>query len=429
MLRIGISGPGGAGKTVLAAQLAASLGAVVVDEGIRQLLAAEDHPWQLEWPRQLSVQADYLARKIAAERRLRAFVSDRTAVDLVSLLRLRAERQAVKPPTRLIAEALAHAASGYDLAVLLHWRMAAIDEAAGMTVGLRRREHALTATLYRRLGIPVLEVPSLPRGEVLPFVAAAVRRLCPARLARLKRRPVTEALQTERDPLDPVRSRCSDLARRCMAAAPGGALYLWGSATRGDFDPHISDIDLLLVANDDDAGDGGPDLEPRLLAAVEAEAALDLSVLYRGELAGGPLRSTLARRIHPRLLLAEASNWRLIAGAAPFTANEYLPPTPQETISRRREACLRRMHAQRVETSPEAPKYLFKELAMLCHAQHQVVLGPHGFDYAALRAMAAPDSAAMVQTILDLRAAGWNASACHAAMPQLEAFMARRGLV
>lgn len=178
-MRIGISGPGGTGKTTLVDDLSRELGCSRIAEGIWEWLAQEDlaGPWSLTAAQQIRMQRYAIAHKIEREVGS-AFVSDRTTVDAVSLMALRMQRLGLPVPARLRTRALQHARHAYDVAVLLGPNRAsdAVDEVALLDETLRAREHALTQGLYQALGTPVIRVPGLPAKEIAPYVLTELRQ-------------------------------------------------------------------------------------------------------------------------------------------------------------------------------------------------------------------------------------------------------------
>lgn len=178
-MRIGVSGPGGTGKTTLVDGLSTELGFPRVEEGIWEWLAQQSvaGPWSLPSAQQLRLQRYAIAYKIAREVGYK-FISDRTTIDAVSLLTLRMERVGLPVPARLRTRALQHARHAYDVAIVLGPDRAsdAVDEVVLLDETLRAREHVLTVTLYQALGIPVIRVPGVPATEIKPFVLAELRQ-------------------------------------------------------------------------------------------------------------------------------------------------------------------------------------------------------------------------------------------------------------
>jgi nicotinamide riboside kinase len=177
-MRIGISGTGSTGKSTLTTALSAALHVPAIGEGVHEWLAAYaiTGPWSLALDEQLQLQRHAISYKIERESALQAFVSDRTTVDAVTLVTLRLERFAEPPRAALIDDALRHARSTYDVAVLLGHRISsAPDEVALLDPTLRLRELELTRSLYASIAVPLIEVPSLPAAEIAPFVLAALQ--------------------------------------------------------------------------------------------------------------------------------------------------------------------------------------------------------------------------------------------------------------
>lgn len=178
MIRIGVSGPGGTGKTTLAMRLSSEFGLPLVAEGVREWLLAERAagPWRLTAEDQLRLQRHAVSYKMSQERLAGSFVSDRTTVDAATLITLRFCLLGHAIPDALRAEALAHATHSYDVAVLLTQQLAPdLCDEERIDPALRVRERELTRALYDSIGIPVIDVPPMNAAEIAGFVVDALR--------------------------------------------------------------------------------------------------------------------------------------------------------------------------------------------------------------------------------------------------------------
>jgi len=206
------------------------------------------------------------------------------------------------------------------------------------------------------------------------------------------------------------------------------AVYLWGSIVRPDFVPDRSDIDSIVLGE-------GPDLEElcRWLSQTAAEREPTLRrfkarPLYLEDLSGGPIRSELARLIHPKILIADFENWRFVVGRQ--CAREEFGLTPgslDEIFALRLEALQRRLRIHSSDPGREPAKYILKEVGFICHALHQLRLGPHPFSYSALIENADERTREAVEAISVLRESGWEEGACHRALGLAERFLAPIG--
>lgn len=117
--RIGVSGPGSVGKSVLSRKLSVSLGYPLIPEGVSGWFAdtQKESPWRLTIKDQSRFQLEYVRQKIKRESALCEFVSDRTVLDAVilSVIRgcVRSWAQAIQLP--FYRQAKNHAKSHYDL--------------------------------------------------------------------------------------------------------------------------------------------------------------------------------------------------------------------------------------------------------------------------------------------------------------------------
>jgi predicted nucleotidyltransferase len=228
-----------------------------------------------------------------------------------------------------------------------------------------------------------------------------------------------------------VRLLCRGALRSLLTGAEGKlvrAVYLWGSIVRPDFDPQCSDIDAVLISE-------GPALEEtcrRLaLAVTESQPALrhfKARPLYREDLDGAPPRSELARLIHPKILLADFASWWLVCGRR-LTYKDFglAPASLDEILALRLEALRRRLRTHQENPAAEPAQYILKEAAFICHALHQLRVGPHPFSYPALLTHAEKRTREVAEAVVALREGGWEDEACRRALGLAKSLLARIG--
>lgn len=169
LLRIGIMGSAGSGKTRLAQVLSDALVVPLVDEGIREWLANRglQEPKRLSWDLQLQLQEQYVTNKMLDESLHQAFVSDRTTIDAVVNLQLRRvySGESAQIPLRLVHRALEYARQTYDRIVLIRWNGTPRPNPDGVREidpHVLQKEYDLCWSLCNSIGMRITIVPALP---------------------------------------------------------------------------------------------------------------------------------------------------------------------------------------------------------------------------------------------------------------------------
>lgn len=91
------------------------------------------------------------------------------------------------------------------------------------------------------------------------------------------------------------------------------AIYLWGSVTRGDFDPETSDIDLICIVDDKFPLELNETIREQL-TNLAPDYEWGFQIIYADELNGGPLRSRLAQAMSPQTILPSFTQWTYLWG-------------------------------------------------------------------------------------------------------------------
>lgn len=182
MMRLGIMGPAGSGKTVLARRLSQSLGLPLVPEGVRARLNQYGmrDPWALSWSEQIELQRWFLNYKCRCEEAIPSFVSDRTTLDTAVSLRLRCPGEgALVLVQELVLRAVEHAKRTYTAVVILQGRYEAEhDGVRCVEPSMIGREAAEIEHIVSVSGVDrICAVAQGDRGEA-DRIAAIVKSVC-----------------------------------------------------------------------------------------------------------------------------------------------------------------------------------------------------------------------------------------------------------
>lgn len=203
---------------------------------------------------------------------------------------------------------------------------------------------------------------------------------------------------------------------------PIASLYLYGSASRGDFRRGLSDLDFVAIGTKEvHQKDLAPLVQAAEQAASEIGNRVSVRLLYRDELEGAPPRGRLGRLISPPLLARDARGWVFVAGSSILEAALVKAPlNPAEEVHLRFVALQSRLRRHRADSTAEPARYVIVEAAHLAHALHEVELGPRRFSYHELRRSAQANTAAIVEAALRCRHRGWLSTDCEACLGEAE---------
>lgn len=228
----------------------------------------------------------------------------------------------------------------------------------------------------------------------------------------------------------------SDLAQLCAEkirnllpleeSLPLVAIYLWGSIVRTDFVRGRSDIDSVAIGEEI----GLAELCRRVsLGVTEADAGLKkfkVRPLYLEDLNSECPRSELAQIVHPKILLADFSNWHLVYGHR-YSLEDFViaPGSLDEILELRLAALSRRLRTHNLEPTREPARYIIKELAFICHVLHQKRVGVHCFSFSALTRFSDLTTREVVEIVTYLHDSGWGEEDCERALRVAARFLSR----
>ena len=181
MIKLGVSGAGGTGKSTLAQAISHRYNIPLINEHVREWLKIHGYstPWQLPWSKQIVLQKSYLKYKIENESCKNGFVSDRTTLDSVILLILRYSSliQLIKL-TDVITSAVIHAKKTYDFVVVPHYKSLPYqnDKCGNIDQKIRRKEYFYTIFLCKILRIPVIKVTESDLNERLKRIEKTIQK-------------------------------------------------------------------------------------------------------------------------------------------------------------------------------------------------------------------------------------------------------------
>ncbi len=109
------------------------------------------------------------------------------------------------------------------------------------------------------------------------------------------------------------------------------SIYLWGSITREDWNPEISDIDTLIIVNKTFDQTIAATLKARVKEELPYSIKFGIQIYDIEELNGGTPYTTLAKYQPPGYLLLRFNDWQHVAGNK-YSRSNFSPKnfTPQE---------------------------------------------------------------------------------------------------
>jgi predicted nucleotidyltransferase len=105
------------------------------------------------------------------------------------------------------------------------------------------------------------------------------------------------------------------------------AMYLWGSILREDFNPEISDIDSIGIANDATPLHLEDEIKQEIQKLMPEISKFGFRLLYKSELSGEKIKSLLATYISPQSHILDLPNWKHVAGKE-FNQSDFLKTLP-----------------------------------------------------------------------------------------------------
>jgi len=174
-MRIGVSGPGGVGKTTLCYYLSHCLQITHIREGVRSWLTQKSYysPWLLSQKEQINLQYWFLGYKIRLETYNDFFVSDRTTLDAVVLSRLRSVSEEMKRSVTLLEYiATNHAKNAYDLILVLTANRVRLqpDGCRIQDKNLCIAEEEMIIELLKKLDVPFYVIQEPDNETILKLV-------------------------------------------------------------------------------------------------------------------------------------------------------------------------------------------------------------------------------------------------------------------
>jgi len=111
------------------------------------------------------------------------------------------------------------------------------------------------------------------------------------------------------------------------------AIYLWGSVVSDEYNPALSDVDVVAILKDDHSVDKESIRRELKTIAPEINMFGFNCVIIKELKDGVSINNRLTYVIHPRMLLADMKYWELVEGRN-FTVTDFtdVPPTADELI-------------------------------------------------------------------------------------------------
>lgn len=218
----------------------------------------------------------------------------------------------------------------------------------------------------------------------------------------------------------------SGLARLYRDWQPKGlvSLYIWGSAVTVDYDPAISDMDVMGII-DSDANEKDFEILDRTVSDyLPGVNDPGLRVLYFSELQTGHPRSWMGGIIHPRLLLLDIPTWIHVAGKkfnrTDFPINDL---TPTEALCYKLEEVYDR-HYREINQQQESAHYYFcKSLYRVCYYFDQITTDHYPFSYSALHRTTNPEIKPIIAELEKLKRSHWDKQLFEAAHPRFREYV------
>ncbi len=92
------------------------------------------------------------------------------------------------------------------------------------------------------------------------------------------------------------------------------SICLWGSVTRDDYNPHYSDVDVLVIVDESFNLRDGLTMKKELEENTPEISTFGLQCVFISELNGGEKKSLLVRLHNPEYLLKSFNEWKFVCG-------------------------------------------------------------------------------------------------------------------
>ena len=232
------------------------------------------------------------------------------------------------------------------------------------------------------------------------------------------------------------------------------SIYLWGSVLTDDYNYKSSDIDSIAIVDKNARAKDNAKIN-RFLKTHFPREGFKLNYLNLDELNRGKIKSRLAKVIHPKLLLLDFKNCKLVIGKK-YSRNDFklkkinFDEAVQlniKAVKKNHLPLLKRGDFKVIENSgnyilfcPEFSKgqfgersdainrivhipYFIKNLMKICYYLNQRDIGEHIFLYKELLKKSPRERKAVVRILLQIRKKHWDKSLTKKNLPILIGFI------
>jgi predicted nucleotidyltransferase len=187
------------------------------------------------------------------------------------------------------------------------------------------------------------------------------------------------------------------------------SVYLWGSITTGEFTIETSDIDIIAIVTSDHSIDQNS-IKEKLNGCFDDFKHFGFNVIREDELKESVGRdSSITTVIHPRILLADMQDWKLVFGNTnsieDFTDN---PALPDELISLEIKKIIRDGWDDSTNVGDDFVQYHLKGIMRIIYYS-QLKRNEHfPFSYTNIRQQANEEESKLIDTFYKNKATGYS---------------------
>ncbi|MDB5194096.1 MAG: hypothetical protein JWN50_110 [Parcubacteria group bacterium] len=189
------------------------------------------------------------------------------------------------------------------------------------------------------------------------------------------------------------------------------SLYIWGSMTRSDYRPGISDIDVLAIVGPETSIDDEQAIKEIIKAEYPELKNFHINFLYLDELTSGEGRGYLTKILPPGYLLEDFEHWQHVCGKE-FVPSDFTAAWSNDEVIRFCQArVLGELDILEEFIEKNEQHYTVKAALVLCHNLHQRMHGKHQYNIDKLLERSTEETKDILPALLFLRAEDYKPDA------------------